>query len=156
MPRAPTFFFFFFPERKWRGAGGGNACDGAAASLAIGHLLSSGGEPWPGFPCVSLEQTQMLQEEMLSQKGLLGVKSVKVMGLLLGMLVLCFSLGCLQSPFINSFLSPLCFPWIYIHFVKTSNPHVYSILLKFDGEEEKGRKKAELGRCRVTTTVLKV
>lgn len=90
----------------------------------------------------------MLQEEMLSQKGLLGVKSVKGMGLLLGMLVLCFSLscGCLQSPFIDSFLSPLCFPWIYTHFIKTSNPHVYSILLEFDGEEEKGRKKAELGR----------
>lgn len=97
------------------------------------------------FPCVSLEQTQMLQEEMLSQKGLLGVKSMKGMGLLLGMLVLCFSLSCLQSPWIDSFLSPFYFPWIYVHFIKTSNPHVYSILLKFDGEEEKGRKKAEWG-----------
>lgn len=53
---------------------GGDAPGEAAAFLPIGHLLPSGGKPQPGFPCVSLEQTQMLREEMLSQKGLLGKK----------------------------------------------------------------------------------
>lgn len=98
-------FCFFLRGSRERGWEGGNVPEEAAASLPIGHLLPSGEEPWPGFPCISLEQTQMIQE-MLSQKGLLRGGTCGRGGGVGRDPCSRLSLCCLQSPYINSLLSP--------------------------------------------------
>lgn len=77
-------------------------------------------------PHGSLEQTQMLQEEMLSQKGLLGKESVKGMGLLAGTPVPCFSLCCLQvlliDPSLSFFLHSLLSKGLYSLYKEKQSP----------------------------------
>lgn len=98
--------FLFSPESTWKGAGVGKPVMRLQPPFPLATCCPMEESHGQVVPCLPGADTNASGEDVIT-KRFIRRKSVKGMGLLTGTLVLGFSLFCLQSLFIDSFLSPL-------------------------------------------------
>lgn len=103
-----------------------------------GHLPSSGHEPWPGFPRAPGADTDASGGDAITKGFIGGCEGDGAVG---RDRASASAVPSLHGPIPSLSLSPQ----IRSRFRKTSHPRVYSVLLKFGGEEGRARKRPDWG-----------